>query len=161
MPASAPDVTTTAIRKQVSSRLIDSTGDKASDIIEVPVAATAAQIEAFKDAYGAITSADLYEVEVPSRWSTVPDKDNADVAERDEVSNVLNVLIKKATGESDTIPIRAPVPGLFVAGTDDIDPANADFATFLGALLAMKGAGWTVVSARYTGRKQTNKAIAI
>jgi hypothetical protein len=161
MPATAPDVTSTVTQKHVSFRLIDWTGDRGSDSIQVPVGATASQVEALKDAYGAISSANVYAVEIPSLWNDIPDSGDAIEAPRGEMSNVLNVLVKKATGESMTVPVRAPINEIFVANSDDVDPTNADLATYFGALLAALGSGWEIVSVRYTGRKQTNQATPI
>lgn len=167
MPNTAPDVTTGAIQRHISVRLIDKTGDKAADDMQIPVAATLAQIEAYKDAYAAVTSANLYAVNNSDWYNAVPDKTPALEQARHEVSNVMNILIKTPAGESDTIPLRAPIPDLFIDESDNVDPAEPLLATYLTALLTLRNVGrtggnvWQVVSIRYTGRKQTNQAVPI
>lgn len=161
MPATAPDVTGTANQNHSTIRYIDWTGDKVADSLRTAVAATAAQREALKDAIGAASSANVYEVDAKLAFVDVPDSGDAVEAPRGEVSNVLNILMKNAAGDSDTFPLRAPINDMFISGTDDIDPDNAELGALFTALLALKGAGWEIVSVRYTGRKQTNKATPI
>jgi len=161
MARTAPAINGTGTYKILSLRWIDASGDVRTDSIQIPQAATNVQIEAGVAALAAISNASLYSVGVQETYNSTADKNDAVDAVKDSVFDNLVVLAKKATNESQRGFIPAPEGGLFVEGTDQIDPANADLATYLAAFLAVIGAGYSIVSARYTERREINERVMI
>ena len=161
MARTAPTVDGTPDFQTVSLRWIDASGDKRSDSIQVPTAATAAQIEAFAAAMAATSNASLYAVQVTAHYNSVPDKSDAVDEPKDSVFDNLVFLAKTNTNLSQRGFLPAPEGALFVPGTDTIDPANADLATVFTTFLALVGAGYSIVSARYTERREINEAVNI
>lgn len=159
MARTAPTVNGTPTFKVVSLRYIDFSGDLRTDSIQAAAAVTDAEIEAFAAAAAAITNADLYAVEVKSVYNAVADSSNAVNAPKDSVHDNLVLQTKTSTNQSKRGFIPAPQQALFVGGTDQIDPTNTDLATYLTALLAIAGAGYTVVGARYTERREINEQV--
>lgn len=161
MARTAPAVDGTPDYKKISLKFIDASGDLRSDSLQIPAAATDAQIEAFAESIADITNASLYQVEVAFVYNSVADKDDAVDAVKDSVYDNLVTLAKTATNLSARSFIPAPEGSLFVAGTDTIDPANADLAVYLAAFLALVGATYDIVSMRYTERREINEVVRI
>lgn len=162
MARSAPAVNGTPTFKLVSLRWIDATGDLRSDTLQLPTATTNAQIEAIADTISDISNAALYRIEVSETYNAVPDKNDAVDALKESVYDNLAILAKTPANDTRRAFIPAPEAGLFVAGTDQIDPTNADLAAFFTALLApLTAAGYEIVSARYTERREINEAVRI
>jgi len=163
VPNSIPDVTGAATRIPYSIRYIDHTGDKRADALTGfdTTNVTPANIQALNVAMGGATNAEMYEGVIGDVFGVVPDKSNANVADRSEVVNNIVVLAKNAAGASVNLFIPAPVPALFVTGSDEIDPASTELAAVFTALLALLPTGFEIVSARYTSRKQYNAATPI
>ena len=91
----------------------------------------------------------------------MPDKSDAVDEPKDSVFDNLVFLAKTNTNLSQRGFLPAPEGALFVPGTDTIDPANADLATVFTTFLALVGAGYSIVSARYTERREINEAVNI
>ena len=161
MARTAPAVDGTPDFQKVSFAWIDASGDLRSDSLQVPAAATSAQIEAFAEALADISNAVLYKIEVSAVYNSVPDKSSAVDAPKDSVYDNLVTLAKTALNASQRAFLPAPEGGIFVTGTDQIDPANVDLGTMFTAFLALIGAGYTIVSARYTERREINEAVKI
>lgn len=159
----APTVNGTPVTKYVSLHFIDITGDEKTTGDRFPAAATDAQIEAWAAAEQAASSGSLYKVSTTYEYTGAADKNNAVLAEKSEVSNVINRLFKKTDGSAKSVPILAPVPDCFVSSDSD-DPtivSPSPIPATLTALLALLGAGWDAVSLRYTSRKQQNPAVKL
>lgn len=161
MPRTAPAVNGTPTYKKVSMAFIDASGDLRSDSLQVPAAATDAQIEAFAESIADISNSSLYRVEVGFVYNSTADKDDAVDAVKDSVYDNLVVLAKTALNASARSFVPAPEGALFVPGTDQIDPANADLAIYFAAFLALVGGTYDIVSARYTERREINEAVKI
>jgi hypothetical protein len=161
MARTAPAVNGTPTYKQVSLRWIDASGDPRADTLQLPAAATDVQIEAIADTLSDISNASLYSVHVSDVYNSTADKDDAVDAVKDSVYDNIAVLAKTATNETRRLFIPAPEGALFVAGTDTIDPANADLAAAFAAFLAPLGVSYNIVSARYTERREINEAVKI
>lgn len=161
MPRTAPTVNGTPQFRTVSNRWIDFSGDKRSDSLQTPAGATNAQIEAYAVALGAGSNASLYAVVVEDHYNSVPDKSNAVDEPKDSVFDNLVFLAKTVANASQRGFLPAPVGSMFVAGTDTIDPTNTDLADIFTAFLALVGAGYSIVSARYTERREINEAVNI
>lgn len=159
----APTVGGTPITKYITLHFIDITGDEKTTAERFPAAVTDAQVEAWADAEQDASNASLYKVSVTFEYTGAADKNNATLAAKSEVSNVINRLFKKVDGSAKSLPILAPVPDCFVSSDSD-DPtivAPSPIPATLTALLAMLGAGWDAVSLRYSGRKQQNPAVKL
>ena len=163
MPNNIPDVTGSPQRLPYSIRYIDHTGDPRADSLSGldAVAVTPVNLQALNVAMGAATSASMYEGVVQDIFAALPDKNDATVADRSEVQNNIVILAKNAAGASVNLFIPAPVPALFIPNSDDIDPASTELLAVFTAFLALLPAGFGIISARYTGRKQYNAATPI
>ena len=163
MPNNIPDTTGAVTAIPYSVRYIDHTGDKKGDNFpEFDTAnVTPANVQAFNVALGAASQASMYEGTIQDVFRTLPDKNDATVGDRSEVQNVINILAKHADGRTSACLVRAPVAGCFIPNSDEIDPASTELAAVFTAFLAMLPAGFQIISARYTGRKQFNKATPI
>jgi len=161
MARTAPTVDGTPDYKLVSLHYIDASGDLRSDSLQVPAAATDAQIEAFAESIADITNSSLYQIKVSFTYNSVADKDDAVDATKDSVYDNLVVLAKTALNLSARSYVPAPEGALFVPGTDQIDPTNADLAVYFAAFLALVGGTYDIVSARYTERREINEAVRI
>jgi len=161
MARTAPAVNGTPTYKTLSMRWIDASGDLRSDSVQLPTATTDAQIEAIADTFSDISNASLYAVHVASVYNSVADKDDAVDAPKDSVYDNLAVLSKTSTNVTARFFIPAPESGLFVPGTDQIDPTDADLAAALAAILAPLGVSYDIVSIRYTERREINEAVKI
>lgn len=168
----APDVTGAATFKQVSMHFIDNSGDVKSDSYLTPVAATAAQIEAFADGLQLLSHASLYQIDVSQSWGSaaLADRNNAE----DNAEKSTSIFDALVTTWKHTDPnyatkrmiIPAPIEDLFLgagSGTvaDSVDPTNGDLNTLFGAALAMFGAGWGVSWIRYVEKKEVNERVRV
>lgn len=162
MARTAPAVDGTPDYQTVALRWIDASGDKRSDSNQVPAGATSAQIEAYADAMADASNASLYAVQVTAHYNSTPDKSDAvSDAKSESVFDNLVFLAKTVTNASQRGFTPAPIDAMFVAGTDTIDPSSTELAAIFTAFLAMVGAGYSIVSARYTERREINEAVNI
>lgn len=163
MPNSIPDFTGPVTRSPYSVRYIDHTGDTRGDTLSQldNAKVSPATIQALNVALGAATSASMYSGNAQSIYATNPDKNNALVQDRSEVSNNLVILAKHPDGRSNNLFIPAPIPALFQPNSDNIDPNSTELAAVLAAYLALLPDGFEIISIRYTSRKQYNSATPI
>lgn len=160
MARTAPTVGGTPVYVTVSFRWIDASGDVRTDSINVlPAQATNANIEAMAAALGLISNADLYEVQVSQRYTAVADSSNAVDAPKDSAFDAIVVQAKNNLGESKRMFIPAPEAGNFISGTDEIDPTETDLAAALAAYVNLLPAGYSLVGARYTERREVNTQV--
>jgi hypothetical protein len=157
----------TGVYRLVSLRLIDESGDIRTMSVHTPSTTTNAEIESFAAAYQAVTQASLFSIHVTEVYSAVEDKNDAQTGTRDSVFDVLNILNRNASAVADTIQIHAPEPATMLDNSDEIDPASGTLGTLFTTMLAVLNGGaggagtYEVISARYTERKERNKAIKI
>ncbi len=160
MPNNIPDVTVAVTSIPYSIKYIDQTGDRIAD--SYPdfdnANVTPVNVQAFNVAMGVATQASMFTGSIIDVFNSLPDKNDAIVGDRSENSNVLNILAKHTDGRSASAVIRAPVPAIFIANSDDIDPASSELAGVFTAFLALLPTGFGIISVRYSGRKQYNKA---
>lgn len=161
MARTAPAVNGTPVYKSVSLRWIDASGDMRTDSLNLPVATTDAQIEAIADTLSDISNACLYAVDVGFQYVANADKSDAVDAVKDSVFDNIVLLAKTAAGDSRRLFIPAPEAGVFVAGTDQIDPTDADLSALMAAFLAPLGVTYDIISARYTERREINERVKI
>jgi len=157
----APTVDGTPDYTQVVLHWIDFTGDLRADSYLVPAAATDAQIEAFAVAEAAASNASLYQIERQQVYNSVGDKTNALEEVHDNVKTNLVIQAKNAASVSNRAYVPAPINTLFVDTTDSIDPASVPLGNILTAFLALLGAGWGIVGARLTYRRDRNEQVKI
>lgn len=148
--------------KKVSLHWMDYTGEKRADSYKFDPAATAAEIEAFAAASQALSNATLWQVTVADVYSSVEDADNAVEAVWEEASANVTVQTKNASGQSIRTFIPAPVDTMFVEGTETPDITVVAFgSTYVAALQALLPAGYSIVGARFTSRRDINQQIKI
>jgi hypothetical protein len=159
----APTVNGTSPYKRVSFRFIDASGDKNAVSFDVATATTNANIEALAVAYQVASQASLYAIEVTNSYLGAEDTSNATVGQRNSVFQKLVTLVKNVTGipMSQSVPVPAPASVIMLANADEVDPASTELGDLYTALLAVLGSGWNVISARYSERSETNKAVKI
>lgn len=161
MSRTAPAVNGTPQFKKVSMRWIDYSGDKRSDSLQFPATGTDAQIEAYAAALGAASNASLYAI-VPEFWyNSTPDKSNAVNEPKDSVFDNMVMLAKTSANLSQRGFIPAPINDLFADTTDQPNPASAELIAVMTAFLALVGAGYSIVSLRYTERREINEAVNV
>lgn len=162
MPRSAPVlVAGTPNRWEVSMRYIDATGDLRSENQIYTTLPTDANLDAMVDALGLQSNADIYEVNITHVYASVGDSSNATNATRASVSQNLVFLAKNPAGDSRNVFVPAPIEASFILNTDEIDPTNAGLIAILAAWVNLLPAGFAIVSGRFTGRREKNKAVKI
>jgi len=150
----APAMTATATSRQVSLRLIDASGDLYSEPLVVPVAATAANIEAWAAAYQAASNASLYAIEDTNFREGDADPDNAVAAYRGSVKDGINLLFKDVANRvtfSDRVV--APIADT-MQGNQDIPLLSSDELTnVITSVLTLKAA-YDFAQAQFTERRE-------
>lgn len=153
----APTVGGTPSFKRASYKFIDFVGAEQSESIDLPAAATDAQIEAIAAAMQDSSNASLKVVEVTSVYYSSGDKGNAEEEVYQSLSDGLLALFKNTTNFSRSLRIPAIKNAAFIDTTVDLDPAFAPVSQFVTAVRTALGAGWESISVRMTERKKTNK----
>lgn len=144
----------------VSLTWYDYTGDQRTDSYQFDADSTPAEIEAFAAAMQAASNATLWRIGVTDTYNSVGDSSNADEVVWEDVKTNLGFLLKDSLNNSMNVFIPAPNNGLFVEGTEELDPTDALIAAVLTATLAMK-AGYSVVSGRFTQRRSIGTKVII
>lgn len=150
----APVATGAATQLDASLALIDASGDLWSEVLQLPVAATQAQIDVIASAYAAASNASLYGIFVNRGWVGDADPDNAVAAYRGQVESGINLLYNNVTtrvsyGQRLVAPIAAVMEGNL-----DIPLLTAtELTDLIVATLAAK-AGFALTTAQYTGRRE-------
>lgn len=148
-PATTATPTTTA-----TLHLIDVSGDLYTDAITMPAAMTAANIETWAAAYQAATQASLWKISQTLEWKGDADPDNADVGQRNSVTEGVNLLWKNLTTlRTQTPRLVAPI-GAVMQGNQDIPLLTATEFTALIAAYQTLLAGFNLTTAQYTERRE-------
>jgi len=154
----SPTVDGTPAEKAVSISFIDHTGDERSIRLVLPATATDAEIEAQVAATVALSNASNWRVKVEQLYVGAKLASNAVAASYQSVYDNIVVLNKQSTLVTQQSYIPAPLSGL-VLGGDVVDTGNADYVTWRDATVALLGAGYAAVSARYTERREKNDSV--
>jgi hypothetical protein len=160
MPRTAPTVDDTPNVRTVSIRLIDASGDKRAVSFEIGIAETAADIEALVADYATQTNANIYAVHVSDQYTSAALASDATQAEENSVYDNIVLLAKSATGDTEELFVAAPLRGLFVGDTDNPDPLDTDLLDLISKFEAIVSGSKTVVSARFTERREKNQSVS-
>lgn len=157
----APTIDGTPTWKVVSITLYDYTGEQRTDSYYMDADSTDAEIEALVAAVQAATNGTIWKVGVTDLYNSVGDSSNADEEVWEEASSNLVLLLKSPTVEKGfNFFIPAPANAMFIEGTESIDPASAELAAVMTALLPMRS-GYSVVSGRFTSRRDVGTKVNI
>jgi len=162
MPVTAPLVTGTVTRLQISLRLVDRSGDlRAVSINTTNVSLTDAQIQAYVNALGALTQAAVYGVSIERLYLTNPDRDAAVRGPHDSVYDNIVTLVKNLSQINGAVSafIPAPISGLLVDDTDTPNVGLPAYEIYTDALEVVMGAGWSDESTRFTERREKNERV--
>lgn len=155
----APTVDGTPNWKVLSITVYDYTGEQRTDSYYLDADTTNAEIEALVAALQATTNSTIWKVSVSDLYNSVGDPGNADEAVWEEASANLVLLMKSPTVEKGfNFFIPAPIDNMFIEGTENIDPTNAELAALMTAVLPAR-AGYSFVSARFTSRRDVGTKI--
>lgn len=159
MPISAPDQANRTYRS-LSWRFIDASGDKRGESLRVANNITPAQAYALVEAIAEASLANVYEWSLSDVYAVLPNADVAENGSRSEsvFDNVVLLLKRLDTGQALNVFIPAPKEALFSQGSDNIEQFNPLFQDVVGALQNAIGAGWTLISVRYSERREVNTA---
>lgn len=158
---SVPTIDSAAVTfVRVSVRMMDAGGEKRSVSLQVPAAATDAQIEALVNAQQAAQNATIYEVSKQLIWSSVPVEANADSTDNfgSVYDNVVLLCKNVATQKSQDAFIPS-VSGIIVLDGDIVDTQNALYQAWRDAVIALLAAPYQAVSARFTERRDKNDSV--
>lgn len=151
----------TPARWEVSLRYIDATGDLRSDSFIFTTAPTDTNIDALVGALGIQSNASLYEVKLARVFASVGDSSDAIAAPKESASQNLVFLAKNPAGDTRNLFLPAPIASSFIATTDEIDPTSVGVINILAAWVNLLPVGYAIVSGRFTGRREKNRAIKI
>lgn len=149
----APLFTAAANARRITLYLVDASGDTYSEAKYVPVAATAANIEAWAAAYQAATQASLYWIDDVNVRSGDSDPDNAETDQRNSIKDGINLSYKNATTlDAKSSRLVAPIPAA-LQGNQDIPLLAGELAALATAELVLM-TGYNLQSVQYTERRE-------
>lgn len=154
----APTVDGSPTWLNISVSWIDHTGDVRTDTVQVDADATDAEIEAYVAGLQTLSNASEYRVIVGQVYNSTKDKTQALEVVWENVSDNIVVLQKTSVNVAQDFYVPSPIEALFVAGTENINPAYADFVTWLATIVPMRAA-YSAISARFTHRRQIGTKI--
>jgi len=155
----APTINGTPVYQELQLSWIDYTGDVRSDSYFLDAAATDAQAVALAAAAQAASNSSLWRATMKSVYEGDQDSSNGTEVVWENVEDNLVIQAKNTTKQSLRFFIPAPNNGMFVEGTENIDPTNAELTAVLTAFLAVVPTGYTIRGARFTHRRQINQQI--
>lgn len=157
MPLTAPPVTDSATRLQISMRFVDRSGDLRSVAVTTfNTSVTRAQIQAMVAAYAAASQANLYSVSIEEVYDDGVDAGDALVGPANSVFDNVVLLFKSPIalkGENTFVP--APIPAIVPPDTDTIVLSALEDVTDTTEVVL--GPTWDDRSVRYTERREKNE----
>lgn len=157
MPRTAPTVDGSPNLKKVTLTYVDVSGDQRSVTNYLEGTATPAQIEAHVAAAGAASNANLFNVEVSDVYRAARLPSAAVAAEENSIFDNVVILYKESdnpSGMNGFIP--APVRGMFVGDSDNIDNTDAAYLAFRNTLATILLGTMVAITVRYTERREKN-----
>lgn len=156
----APTIDGSPTWLNVSVSVIDYTGDIRTDTYQVDDDSSNAEIEAFVAGIVTLSNSSVYRVSVGQVYNSSANKSDALEVVWENVADNVVVLQKTSTNTSQDFYIPAPINALFTDGTENINPAYADFVTWLATITPIR-AGYSQISARFTHRRHIGTKINI
>lgn len=156
----APEVVATEItQNNISIGVVDASGDTYSEGVVIAGGAlpTLATIEALVVAYQAATQASVWEVSVTNVFRGSKNPGNANALFRAGKENGINMLYRDTDvlNAVATQRLVAPVAATMVANTDmPVYPLVAPMVALNAAFIALLGAGYSLESLQFTGRRE-------
>jgi len=153
MPRTAPTVDGTPNVGRLTLRVIDASGDKRAESIEISPTAADGDIEAIVVAYALRSHVNVYSVERHAVYAAPATAGDATTGEKsDSVADGINYLFVSNTMESEGFRLMAPVASQMIGDSDAVEPvAGAAFGALVEAVLTGTK---VLVSAQYTERKE-------
>lgn len=150
----APAMTAAATGRLFTLHLIDASGDLFTQMVPVPVAATAAQLEAIADAYADGSNASVWAATDSILREGSADPDNAVAEYRASVKDGINLSFKNLTTRN-VIPYRliAPIDATMQGNQDIPLLSSAEVTALIVALLAVLPT-YDFTRAQYTERRE-------
>lgn len=150
----SPLFTAAATGRRITMSLIDASGDLWAESFNVPVAATAANIETIVANYQLATNASIYSLTDTLLRDGVADPDNAEALYRASVKDGINLQFKDlAANQISPMRVIAPVEET-MQGNQDIPLLSSDELTnLITAVLAVKTT-FDFTRAQYTERRE-------
>lgn len=150
----APAVTGAITSCITTVHLIDASGDKFTDALVTLAIPTAIDVESWAGAYQAASQASVYKISQSFLWEGDADTDNAEVGQRNSISDGINLLFKNvATQDTMTPRLIAPV-GDVMQGNQDIPLLSSIQMTALILAELTILVGYALQSAQFTGRRE-------
>jgi len=150
----APLFTAAANARRITLYLIDASGDLYTESKYVPVAATAAAIEAWAAAYQDATQTSLYWIDDVAIRSGDADPDNAGIEQRSSVKDGINLAYKNPTTlASQSSRLVGPVTDTMQGNQDIPLLTSPEMTALITAELALM-TGFSLQSAQFTERRE-------
>jgi len=152
--STSPAFTAAATSREITFHLIDASGDLFTFPVNVPIAASAASIQAIGAAYQAATQASWYKTTETLVREGDPDPDNADNLIRFQGESGINMLFRNPTTlVTETLRLIAPIPAAMQGNSDTPLISATEPAALITAILAVK-TGYSFGQAQYTTRRE-------
>jgi len=144
---------------QISIGLVDASGDTYSENYSVTGAAlpSLVLVEAVVAAYQLATQASIWEVRVTNVWQGSKNPTNANALYRGTKAEGINMLYRDTDvlNAVQTQRLVAPVAATMVSNTDTpVYPLIAPMVALNDAQIALIGAGYSLESIQFTGRRE-------
>jgi len=151
----APAFTAAANQRAIVLHLIDASGDLWSERLPVPVAATAASIEAWADSYADATQASLYGITDEQIRMGAKTRTNANTDQRNSIKQGVNMLWYNITlNNSETTRLVAPVLADMVGDSDIPDTELTSPLIQIQIAQAALTTGYQAQTMQYTERRE-------
>lgn len=151
----APAFTATATRRVITLHLIDASGDYGSEDWVVPLAATAAAIEAWAAAYANTSQSSLYGITERNERFGIASVVNATTGARDSIKDGINLRFgNNTTLISRSLRVVAPEATTMSGQTDIPVVATGTIDALITATIAISTAADYFGDAQYTERRE-------
>jgi len=151
----APDFALAASGRKVTLHFFDVSEDYYSQVIlNLPTAATDAQVEAIAAAFQAASQASLWKITDNFVYAGVAKESNAGNGLRSSSGDGINMLYKNGIAGM-TLRIPAPLEATMIGDSDNVDTTSTELLAVNTAVEAAV-TGFVAESALFTGRRDRN-----
>jgi len=148
-------MTAAATRRIITLHLVDASGDYWAEDWDVPVAATAANIEIWAAAYAAASQASLWQINDQQMRVGQDVATNANTDQRNSVKDGINALYgNNTTNVSRTLRLVAPILAAMDGNQDIPLMASTEVAALTAATATISPAGTFLDSGQFTERRE-------